>query len=105
FYDVLTYPDGRYEKFRVRSLVGIIPLYASEVIDEEELHAHPELKGNFMWFLKNRKNLTDQSIIPIQKTVKSGYLLTLVVELHLKSVFRYSWDANEFRVAFGLRSL
>jgi hypothetical protein len=105
FYDVLTYPDGRFEKFRVRSLVGIIALYASEVIDEEELRAHPEFKENFLWFLKNRKDLTEQCIIPMQKKGKNGYVLTLMDEPHLKSVLRYIWDPSEFRAAFGLRSL
>jgi hypothetical protein len=105
FYDVLTYPDGKFEKFRVRSLVGIIPLYASEVIDEEELNAHPEFKGNFLWFMKNRKHLTDQCIIPMHKEGKEGYILTLMDESHLKSVLRYIWDPNEFRAPYGLRSL
>ncbi len=105
FYDVLTYPDGKFEKFRVRSLVGIIPLYASEVIDEEELNAHPEFKENFLWFIKNRKHLTDQCIIPMHKKGKEGYVLTLMDESHLKSVLRYIWDPNEFRAPFGLRSL
>lgn len=105
FYDVLTYPDGKFDKFRVRSLVGIIPLYASEVIEEEELKAHPEFEGNFLWFLKNRKSLTDQCIIPIQKNEKKGYVLSLMDESHLKSVLRYIWDPSEFRAPFGLRSL
>ena len=35
FYDVLRYPDGRFHKFEVRSLVGLIPLFAIEVVDEE----------------------------------------------------------------------
>lgn len=105
FYDVLTYPDGKFEKFRVRSLVGIIPLYATELIDEEELDAYPEFKANFLWFVKNRKNLTEQCIIPTHKKGKKGFVLTLMDESHLKSVLRYIWDPNEFRAPFGLRSL
>lgn len=105
FYDVLTYPDGTFAKFRVRSLVGIIPLYASEVIEEKELAQFPEFKRNYDWFLSNRKDLTDTCIIPIQKNGKKIFLLTLMNDEQLKSVLRYIWDPTEFRSSFGLRSL
>ncbi len=105
FYDVLTYPDGRFEKFRVRSLVGIIPIFVSEIIDEDELDAHPEFKENFLWFLKNRKELVKDCIIPMHKRGKEGFVLTLMDEAHLKSVLRYIWDPSEFRSDYGLRSL
>lgn len=105
FYDVLTYPDGTFDKFRVRSLVGIIPLFALETLEESELNQFPEFKKNYEWFLENRKDLVEQCIIPIQKGDKKVYLLTLMHEDQLKSVLRYIWDPNEFRSAFGLRSL
>ena len=41
FYDVLRYPDGRFHKFGVRSLVGLIPLFAVEIIDEGAVRASP----------------------------------------------------------------
>src|SRR5439155_19789452 len=41
FYDVLRYPDGQFHKFRLRSLVGLIPLYAIEFLDKGDLAAHP----------------------------------------------------------------
>lgn len=105
FYDVLTYPDGKFAKFRVRSLVGIIPLYATELLDEKELHSFPEFQKNFHWFLENRKDLVEQCIIPFKKEGKNIFLLTLMDEKHLSSVLRYIWDPNEFRSLFGLRSL
>ncbi len=105
FYDVLTYPNGRFAKFRVRSLVGIIPLYATETIEEDELSQFPDFKMSFNWFLENRKDLSEQCIIPLEKKGKKVYLLTLMNEDHLKSVLRYIWDPKEFRSPFGLRSL
>ncbi len=105
FYDVLTYPNGKFAKFRVRSLVGIIPLYATEVIEEEELAQFPEFKINYDWFLENRKDLVEQCIIPLEKKGKKVYLLTLMNENQLKSVLRYIWNPNEFRSPYGLRSL
>jgi hypothetical protein len=105
FYDTLTYPDGTFDKFRVRSLVGIIPLYGVAVIDEEELKAFPLFKTNFEWFLKNRKHLVEACIIPTQKKDKKQYVLALMDQAQLRSVLRYVWDPNEFRSEFGLRSL
>jgi hypothetical protein len=105
FYDVLTYPDGQYAKFRVRSLVGIIPLYATEVLEEKELDRFPEFKRNYYWFLENRREYVEQCIIPLEKQGKKVFLLTLMNEDQLKSVLRYIWDPKEFRSSFGLRSL
>lgn len=105
FYDVLSYPDGRFSEFRVRSMVGLIPLFAVDIIDEEELSVLPEFKKNFEWFVKNRKELTFDCILPFNKSGKKGYILTLVDEDHLKGVLRYVWDPAEFRSDFGLRSL
>ncbi|HSW87267.1 MAG TPA: glucosidase [Rhabdochlamydiaceae bacterium] len=105
FYDTLTYPDGKFEKFKVRSMVGIIPLYGVEVIDEEELQSVPLFKTNFEWFLKNRKNLVEACIIPTQKKGKRQYVLALMNQSQLRSVLKYVWDPNEFRSEFGLRSL
>lgn len=105
FYDVLTYPDGRFDKFRVRSLVGIIPLYATDLIDEQELDLFPEFKANFLWFIKNRHDLVSQCITPIHREGKAHYILALMKEEQLKSVLRYVWDPTEFRSDFGLRSL
>ena len=62
FYDAIVYPDGTFAQFHVRSLVGLIPLYAVEVISEEELNRFPEFKKNFVWFLKNRAELTKQHV-------------------------------------------
>lgn len=105
FYDVLTYPNGRFSKFRVRSLVGLIPLYAVDVIEEKELAKYPEFSRNFEWFRTKRKDLVDPCIIPIEKKGGMGYVLTLMNQHQLQSVLRYVWDPNEFRSPFGLRSL
>ena len=105
FYDVLTYPDGRFDKFRVRSIVGIIPLYAIELLEEHEIDAFPEFKANFFWFLQNRQDLVSHCIIPIQQENKTHYILTAMNKDQLKSVLRYVWDPTEFRSDFGFRSL
>ena len=57
FYDVLRYPDGRFRKFRVRSLVGLIPLFAVERLEVKWIEPFKEFRANFDWFLKNRRDL------------------------------------------------
>ena len=59
FYDVLRYPDGRFHKFRVRSLVGLIPLFAVERLEEDWIEPFQEFRANLDWFLKNRRDLVE----------------------------------------------
>jgi len=105
FYDVLTHPDGNYTKFRVRSLVGLIPLFAVEILHEDFIEQHSEFYTNFQWFMNNRKDLVEACIIPTIKDGKKHYVCTLMNAKQLESVLKYVWDPEEFRAKYGLRSL
>jgi len=105
FYDALSLPNGEFTQFYVRSIVGIIPLFAVEALSEEELSQFPEFKGNFTWFLQNRKHITQDCVHAVQKDGKTTYLFSLVKQDYLDDVLRYVWDPSEFRSSFGLRSL
>ena len=59
FYDVLRYPDGSSQTFRVRSLVGLIPLFAVERLELEWIEPFKEFTANLNWFLKNRRHLVE----------------------------------------------
>jgi hypothetical protein len=61
FYDVLRYPSGQFHKFRVRSLVGLIPLYAIDVLNEEDLTGMPVFVHDVHWFIRNRPDLVGQA--------------------------------------------
>jgi hypothetical protein len=105
FYDVLLYPDGNFSKFRVRSLVGLIPHFAVDILSTDELEQFPTFKRDFFWFLKNRKVLTEECTLPVMKDNQKYYVLSLLNEARLKSVLRYIWDPKEFHSPFGIRSL
>lgn len=105
YYDVLLYPDGRFAPFKVRSLVGLIPLFAVEEISEAELELFPTFKRDFLWFIKNRKLLTQECITWVMKEGHKHYVLTLLSPNHLQSVLGYLWDPKEFRSPYGIRSL
>ncbi|MBS0627775.1 MAG: glucosidase, partial [Verrucomicrobia bacterium] len=105
FYDALCLPNGEITQFRVRSIVGIIPLFAVEILEEEELLQFPEFARNFVWFLQNRKDITQDCVAPIDQNNKKGHLLSLVKQDYLGEVLKYVWDPEEFRAPYGLRSL
>lgn len=105
FYDVLRYADGSYHKFRVRSLVGLIPLYAVERIEEAWIEPFPEFRANFHWFLRNRGELVEHCISTVQRDGKAIHVLALIDEAQLKRMLARIWDPEEFRSRYGLRSL
>ncbi len=105
FYDVLLFPDDHFAKFHVRSLVGLIPVFAIETLFEEDLNRFPQFKKDFLWFLNNRKDLTQDCLSCVVKDGQKVYVLSLVGEYNLQRILRYVWDPEEFRSCFGLRSL
>jgi hypothetical protein len=103
FYDVLSYPDGSFHKFRVRSLVGIIPLYAAETLKLSDIANFQEFRTNFLWFAKNRKQLTDSCCHYIES--KQLYELTIANENQLRRMLERLVSPEEFLSDFGIRSM
>ena len=102
FYDVLRLPNGDFNKFRLRSMVGLIPLYAVEVINREDLDAHPEFLGNLEWFIRNRRDLVGNACYSIDG---QRYVLSIVDSGQLARVLQHIWDPDEFLAPHGIRSL
>lgn len=105
FYDVLSYPDRTFQQFTIRSLVGIIPLYAVEIITQDELDQLPIFKRDFEWFLSMRSKRIEVCVKTIDEEGHKKYILSLAQKNHLNQVLKYIWDPNEFRSEYGLRSL
>ncbi|MBA2525986.1 MAG: glucosidase [Pyrinomonadaceae bacterium] len=105
FYDVLRVPDGGFHKFRVRSLVGLIPLYAIERLEEDWIKPFPEFSANLQWFLKNRQDLVQRCVTTVERDGKRVYILAIVDESQIRYLFERIWDPTEFRSDYGLRSL
>jgi hypothetical protein len=104
FYDVLKMPDGKFIPVKVRSLVGLVTLFAVYVIDKELLEKVPEFHRRLKWFVQYRqKNKQYQVIEDIDE--KSGILLSLVPYKKLKIILRTLLDENEFLSPGGIRSL
>jgi hypothetical protein len=105
FYDVLRFPDGSSNKFRVRSLVGIVPLYAVERLELDWIQPFPEFRGNFEWFIKNRYEITDSCCHYLERDGKQIYVLTIVDKQQLQTVLQRVFDPAEFLSDYGIRSL
>ena len=61
YYDHLRFPDGHYEVMRVRSMVGLIPLFACLVLEDEVVQRLPGFKRRMQWFMRNQPDLAKQA--------------------------------------------
>jgi len=104
FYDVLRFPNGEFHKFRLRSLVGLIPLYAIEVLEEQELEAHPSFLRDVEWFIKNRPDLVGDACYAVGNGDKR-YVLSIADPNQFKRLLERIWDSDEFLSCYGIRSL
>ncbi len=105
FYDVLRYPDGSFQKLRVRSLVGLIPLYAVERLEMSWIDRFPDFKTSLNWFMENRPDLVSQCVNRIVHDGQETLALTIVDQTQLKRILRRVVDEDEFLSDYGLRSL
>ena len=105
FYDVLRHENGEFSRFHLRSLVGIIPLFAVEFLRAQDLEAYPSFASNFFWFLKNRKDLVLQCVMTVPREQETYYVLSPLNRKQLESILGYIWNPEEFRSPYGLRSL
>jgi hypothetical protein len=105
FYDILRYPNGVSHKFRVRSLVGLIPLYAIEQLDEAKLEIFPEFLSHLHWFIKNRQDLVRNCLTTIERDGRRTHVLAILNENQIRRLLDKVWDPEEFRSDYGLRSL
>jgi hypothetical protein len=106
FYDLLVYPDGRARQFRVRSMVGLIPLYAVERLEHGWIAPFKEFTANLEWFLANRREMVDSVIHAIPAADgTTTYLLTIVNTLQLGRMLGHLHDGSEFLSRYGVRSM
>ena len=104
FYDVLSLPNGQSKSLRVRSMVGLIPLFAVETLDPELIDKLPGFKRRLQWFVENRPELSEH--IETESTdAGPRRFLSLVNRHRLKRVLHYMLDENEFLSSYGIRAL
>jgi mannosylglycerate hydrolase MGH1-like protein/glycosyl hydrolase family 63 len=107
YYDQLRV-EGQYLPLRVRSMVGLIPLYAVEVLDQDLIDRLPGFKKRLEWFLENRGDLA-RCISYVEaepgQNHRARRLLAIPSRDRLVRVLGYMLDENEFLSPHGIRSL
>ncbi len=105
YYDVLHLEDGRHYPLKVRSMVGLIPLFAVETLDSNIVDELPGFKRRMQWFIENRPELSEHIETVTTGDLRVRRFLSLVNRDRLRQVLRYMLDENEFLSPYGIRSL
>jgi hypothetical protein len=105
YYDSLHLPDGKVMPLKVRSMVGLLPLFAVEVIEPEELERAPEFRKRLEWFLDHRPDLS--ALVSRWNEPGRGQkrLLSLLRGSRMKRLFKRMLDETEFLSPYGIRAL
>jgi hypothetical protein len=105
FYDVLRDPNGQTTMLKVRSMVGLTPLFAVEVMDSRLLSAVPEFAGRMQWFLDNRPDLAQLVSHWHVPGSNDTRLLSLLRGHRMKRILSRMLDESEFLSPYGVRAL
>ena len=105
FYDVLHTGDGERIKMKVRSMVGLIPLFAVEVLDHEIFDTMPEFTERLEWFLSHRPDLANLISRWGVKGKNERHLLSLLRGHRMKRLLKRMLDEAEFLSPYGVRAL
>jgi len=105
YYDVLKCPNDGTIKLKVRSMVGLIPLFAVEVIEHEFLLQVPEFAQRLNWFLDNRPQLASLVSRWYEQGIAEKHLLSLLRGHRMKRILKRMLDEHEFLSEYGIRSL
>jgi hypothetical protein len=105
YYDQLQL-DGQHVPLRLRSMVGIVPLFACEVLEDDVIATLPGFRKRLEWFLANRSDLARHiSYVEATASAPGRRLLAVPSRARLERVLRYVLDEREFLAPFGIRSL
>ncbi len=105
FYDLVRTPDGSAFPFRVRSMVGLIPLYAVERLEGKWIEPFPVFHENLDWFIRHRRDIVERCVTTVQHGDDFTHVLAVVDQSQLEHLLARVVDPNEFLSPHGLRSL
>jgi len=105
FYDVLRLSDGNHLPMKIRSMVGLIPLFAVETLEPELLARLPGFKRRLEWFIDHRPDLTGNVACMRTPGVGKRRLLSIATQDQLRQILKYMLDEREFLSPYGIRAL
>ncbi|HMO18010.1 MAG TPA: glucosidase [Oligoflexia bacterium] len=105
FYDVLQLPEGKSEVLRLRSMVGLIPLFAVEALEPELLERLPNFHRRLKWVFENRPELAN--LVSHWEVPGKGQrrLLSLLRGHRMKKILSRMLDETEFLSPHGIRAM
>lgn len=105
FYDVLHLPNDHQIELKVRSMVGLIPLFALTILEPATLHQLPDFKKRLEWFIQNRPDLR-QNVACMETTgMGARRLLAIVSRDKLQRILQTMLDETEFLSDYGIRAV
>ncbi|MFO0969455.1 MAG: glucosidase [Gemmataceae bacterium] len=105
FYDVLRLPNGKSQRLKVRSMVGLLPLCAATTFDGATLKRYPELAERLRRFLEARPEISAAIHDPAKVGFAGRRLASILDEHKLRRVLAKLLDEKEFLSDYGIRSL
>ncbi|HXP87040.1 MAG TPA: hypothetical protein VN841_20080 [Bryobacteraceae bacterium] len=105
FYDRIRLRDGSAVPMRVRSMVGLIPLFAVDTLEPQAIDRLPGFRRRMEWFLRNRPDLCGNIASLSREGVESRRLMSLLVRSRLVRVLARLLDETEFLSPHGLRAV
>jgi len=105
YYDAIQKSDGTNQKLKIRSMVGLIPLLAVEVLEDELLTSQTLFTERLYWFLNHRPKLSSLVARWGEKGKDAKHLLSLLRGHRMKRILYRMLDENEFLSDHGLRAL
>ena len=105
FYDVLHTNDGDRKRIKVRSMVGLVPLFAVQTIEPDALNRMPAFKRRLEWFVEHRTDLIANVACMMTPGIGERRLMSIVDERQLRAILRIMLDEREFLSPYGIRAL
>ncbi len=105
FYDRLRLPNGKSIPMKVRSMVGLIPLFAVDTMEPEVIDQLPGFRRRMEWFMRNRPDLCRNVHSLSREGMESRRLLSLVDRTRLLRVLERMLSEDEFLSPHGIRAL
>jgi hypothetical protein len=105
FYDTLNLPTGEHLRLRVRSLVGLMPLFAIETLEVADLFQLPGFARRLNWFMEHRPELSHNVTCSGVSGLCERRILSIVTPEQLRRILQHMLSEQEFLGPYGIRAL
>ncbi|HTV58177.1 MAG TPA: glucosidase [Verrucomicrobiae bacterium] len=105
YYDVLHLNGNPPVSMKIRSMVGLVPLFAVESFEPEDLERLPGFRKRMDWFLNHHVDVAEHVDMSRRSDKGARLLLTIANRQKLERIYRYLLDEKEFLSPYGVRAL